>query len=240
MPSPRVRDTQTALKLVELRVELYRENAAALARRLYAGEMTIADWHAAMKQELKDLHGATLVISRGGERANVTQADWGRVGRELRDQYGYLDRFAGQIETSADMALLRVGNMFSEQYVVNRADLYGGVARATFWRGVTYNLLPQQPGDGKTQCRTNCRCYLQVEPGDTPDAMLVYWRLTDAEHCDDCLRLAQEWNPLVVQLPAEMVESAGKVGLDLRATIGKVLLAEFAGGHLHRLTHRKA
>jgi hypothetical protein len=188
---------------LDLYIENFNGRAADLARRLRAGELSAAAWERAMRSELKTLHMGAMVISRGGEWRAITQAEWGRTGRYIRDQYAYLHNYAQQVQQSAEGALTG-GTFYSEKYLEWRSRLYGGNARATFYRGLAMGLLKQVPGDGQTQCKTNCKCELRFEEGDQPGLVWVFWELRPAEHCPDCVRLSQEWNPYELWLPVGM------------------------------------
>ena len=115
------------------------------------------------------------------------------------DQYGqdYTKAAARAIEAAAaqDKPL---------DFVVARSKLYAKSSQALFWKTSVPVDLPQTPRDGQTRCKTNCRCYLDIGYERDDDgaivAVLVYWRLTPAEHCEDCLRLAREWNPLRLEV----------------------------------------
>lgn len=232
MPAPRVRDLKTALSLVQTVQETFNDRADGLAKQVWAGELSVTQWRETMRREIKDLHVMTVLITRGGDPNALTQADYGRMGGRIKGQYFYLDKFAKTIQDSADASYLGLENFKSEKYIANRAKLYGPAARGTFWQSVTYGLLPQVPGDGKTRCLTNCGCDLRIESGDTATQMLVYWVVNPAlENCEDCLRLAKEWNPLVIDLPYDMVSSGQEIGLDVRATVANVLRADFAEHH---------
>ena len=59
--------------------------------------------------------------------------------------------------------------------------------------------------EGLVAHNTNCKCHLEfVEStrrsgrGETA-VVEIFWRLGEAEHCPDCVRLASEWNPKVVR-----------------------------------------
>jgi hypothetical protein len=240
MPAPRVRDLETAHKFLELRQKLFKQDVAKLAERLYDGGLSIKQWHAEMKQAVKDLHITSLVTSRGGEWGTITFSEWGRVGRELRDQYAYLRNYAQQIEQRVHMDAMGVDNAYSLKYLQMRSALYSGNSNATFWRGVTYNLLPQVPGDGQTECLMNCGCRLRIEPGDNPNTLHVYWIVNPMlENCEDCLRLEQEWNPYVLELPGEYVEAAVRMHVDLQVTIINVIHADavWFAARVHEIVH---
>ena len=126
----------------------------------------------------------------------MTQSDWGRVGRALRDQYAYLHRFGEDIGTR--MAEARA---YSETYIGNRFGMYGDSAQASLRRGevaaqgVVPSELPAMPGDGSTRCLGRCKCSWEfVRAGE--GLVDAYWRLGATEqHCEDCILRADEWAP---------------------------------------------
>jgi hypothetical protein len=213
MPAPRIRDTETGLKLLEVRRQAFDEAVERLARQLGRGDISLVEWRSAMRREIRDLHRTALIVARGGEWDGITLSDWGRLGGHLRVQYRYLDRYARAIREHSEAAWLGEGKPYSEPYLVWRGKLYGYNARASYWRGVVYGLLPQVPGDGQTMCKTGCQCRLRIEDGDEPGVLLVYWELGAAEHCPDCLQLAAEWSPYVLELPPEAAAAAVARGL---------------------------
>lgn len=225
MPAPRIRDAKTGLKLLEIRRQKFDDAVEKLAGQLGRGDITLVQWRDSMRREIRDLHRTALVIARGGEWDSITQADWGRLGGNLRVQYRtYLDKYANAIQGRAEAALLDQAKPFSEKYLAWRSKLYGNNATASFWRGVVSGRLPQVPRDGQTQCKMNCQCELRVEDGDKPNTLHVYWDLNPAEHCPDCVRLNQEWNPYVLELPDEAVEAAVSLGIDLTEFVRRLLL----------------
>lgn len=92
-----------------------------LALRVSTGAMPIAEWQSQMAQTLRLLHTGQAAAAAGGW-ANMTQADWGRVGAELRAQYRWLEGFAQDIETG------RV----SGGAILTRASMYADAARGTY------------------------------------------------------------------------------------------------------------
>lgn len=153
-----------------------------VTRQLYAGSITMEQWQTAVAHELKDAHLAQALYAIGGKN-NATQANYGRVGHTLRDQYGYLNDFAHDIAS---------GNI-SEAEALRRIRMYGNNTQSSYWR--EYKLLSvliywylgttekhcddcpalaggspykpqdlnQVPGDGNTKCLSNCDCGLSRE-----------------------------------------------------------------------------
>lgn len=87
-----------------------------------AGRISLDEWLATMRQELKRTQLDAEMLARGG-RAQMTQADFGRVGARVRTQYGYLRDFAQQLK---DGAIRTDGTM------INRAKMYSASARVGF------------------------------------------------------------------------------------------------------------
>lgn len=153
-----------------------------LTQSLYDGNINVAQWQVAVASELKDAHLAQAIFAAGG-RANMTQVEWGRVGQTLREQYTFLNGFAADIASgrqSLAQALNRVkmyGNATVQSYWSEYAERSTGLI---YWRlsaaehcptcltnaagsPYTRQSLPSYPADGNTQCKANCRCYLERE-----------------------------------------------------------------------------
>jgi len=200
-PPPRVRDLATRRAMLDTYVEHFNTRAVGLAQQLRSGQIGVEAWQLAMREEVKQLHRGALILAHGGEAGAVSFTEWGRLGGNLRSQYQYLYNYAKQFQQSLMNETAGIGKAYSEKYLEWRSQLYGGAARGAFYNGLAMGLLPQVPGDGQTACRTNCKCVLEFEEGETEGLLLVFWRLTPAEHCDDCVALSQEWNPYELQLP---------------------------------------
>lgn len=151
----------------------------SLTQRLYAGQLQTSQWQAAVAQELKSAHLAQAMFAAGG-RANMNNAAWGRVGQTLKEQYGFLNRFAQQIaagQVSEAQALARIqmyGNAATQSYWSEYAERSTGqlewqLSAAEHCAGCVSNAngspytretLPNYPGDGGTECLSNCKCTL--------------------------------------------------------------------------------
>jgi hypothetical protein len=162
-------------------------NIKALAESLRAGEVNLADWQSGMTRELKMLHLSSAAAARGGW-AQMTQADFGQVGAQLKTQYNFLNRMAGQI---AD------GTQALDGRLVVRVNLYAQSGRGTFedmrrrieeaggaelerrvlgiadhckdcLREAAKNWQPigVLARIGDSICRTNCHCHFEFQQPD--------------------------------------------------------------------------
>ena len=160
---------------------------AGTVSSLTNGNVTLNQWTLGFRQELKNLYINQYALARGGFNA-MTQADWGRIGRMLRDQYGYMNNFAADIATGR----------LSPKQIEARMQLYFNSSTQAYERGnaVSHGIpaLPQYPGDGRTVCRANCQCVWDIREDET--GWDCFWQLGAAEHCPDCLSNASRWAPL--------------------------------------------
>lgn len=208
MPSPwvwekglrRYRDTETgrfigAKGMVDLRdrfVEAQKAKTADIAARLVSGEIDSARFVKEMRQVIKETYIDQYVMAKGG-RGQLTQADYGRIGAMVKEQYKFLQGF--------ERDLLN-GKVKGGQIAV-RAGLYIDSSTQAFERSRSEALgvptLPQYPGDGATVCRTSCRCHWEIR--EREGGWDCYWRLgpVRTEHCPDCLINASTWSPLRIE-----------------------------------------
>lgn len=168
-------------------------NAAREAAGMLAnGSLNTGDWEQVIRQELKDEYIRQYVLSKGGVE-QMTSQDWGSVGGMLSDQYRYLDAFADQVAE---------GNL-TEGQIAARAEMYFNSANEAWERANARAQgapdLPAYPGDGSTECRTNCHCtwdLVQTEDGDWEATWVID---PAAESCPTCIERAQTWNPLILR-----------------------------------------
>lgn len=166
--------------------DLRKPDLRGIMDRLAAQEITIQQAEALLRAELRTLHINAATLGRGGRHA-MTAADWQRVHQRINAQQRYLHRFMQQVAAGEK-------SLAQARY---QASLYAEAASATYEeaRAAAYGLiLPAYPGDGTTECLTNCRCRWEIV--DTGDAWRCFWRLARAEHCATCVTRAATWNPL--------------------------------------------
>lgn len=172
-------------------IDQQKQQAQTLVDRLVNNEINITQWTLQMREQAKQAHVTQYMLAAGGKN-HMTQADYGRLGNAIRDQYGFLNNFANDILS---------GNL-SEAQIRARANLYLNASNASFERGKVAGRtsgrlsLPAYPADGGTVCGANCKCRWHIDEMD--NAWWCYWRLSPAEHCPGCQSNANSWNPLVV------------------------------------------
>lgn len=188
--------SEDVMELVALSIHASGNATDQLARMVTGGLLSPEDWRDLMRQEIKDEYIRQYLLGRGG-LPQMGAEDWGSIGGMLKEQYGWLDGLYEQV----------LGGELSEAQVANWARMYGRSAREAFERANARANggpdLPQYPGDGKTQCLTNCQCNWEIE-SVYEDGQLVGWNCTwvlgpvKTEHCDDCVENAEKWTPLFV------------------------------------------
>ena len=180
----------------------------ALAGQVARGEISVQQWVYGMRQQIRENFIAEYTLAHGG-RNTMTPADWGRIGQRVQSQYRYLDSFA------ADIASGR----YSEAQIAARARMYVEASSQAFEqarvlaRGMPE--LPAYPGDGSTQCLSNCACWWSIRENDTE--WLCTWRLSPVENCEDCLQRSRAWSPL--RLPKSQYVTRASLGVALEALV---------------------
>lgn len=166
-------------------------DVAGLLQQLVDGQ-PLSSWVTDYRQTLKESYIAAYLSARGG-RGAMTASDWGQLGAMLKAQYRYLNGLAEDIASGK----LLVDGRLQVGRIRARMEMYFRGANMAYERGKSNSLgmprLPAYPGDGTTQCLTNCACHWHIE--ETDDEWLATWTLGAAEHCPDCVRRSGEWNP---------------------------------------------
>lgn len=160
---------------------------ARLSKQLERGTLSAAAWRAAMERVLTQHYAAALMAGQGSE--SVSTASRTYLDLFAKQQARYLKRFAAEIAAEG----------YKPAYAA-RAAMYAAAAKAPFWHGRTKGLpLPAMPGDGTTQCLSNCRCSWEIVPLDGDGNYDCYWRMGAVEHCQTCVQRASDWAPLRVR-----------------------------------------
>jgi hypothetical protein len=248
-PNGRFVDQETVIDWAYAYADASRDVVQTLTGYAFQGTLRVPDWQTAMRRAVKNQYINQYLAGRGGME-QMTQRDWGIIGRALRDQYQFLDGFAQDL---AD-------GVITEAQAKARARMYIEAGHAAFERGRAeafgMPLLPAYPSDGQTICLTNCRCNWIIEEVRDNDGNLIGWNATwrldlspKVKHCTDCPSNAALWAPLFV--PAGMTPSEARAWRAeeqdrMREARGDVEMAFFGetlhqksehqhcnGGHVH-------
>lgn len=163
---------------------------AELGQGVNAGILTPDAWQAEMANLLLVGHLAAYAEGRGVKPKQLTAEEDALVGRIVAEQIPYLDGFATQIDETGWQPAMEA-----------RARMYAAAMRQSYERARAGRLeLPAYPGDGSSECLTNCRCgwrivWLDKEKGNAD----CYWTLGRVEHCETCTSRARRWAPLKVR-----------------------------------------
>jgi hypothetical protein len=177
------------ISLLEEWQQISRRQLSRYADQWIEGRIDLAEFQRLVKLEIKDLYIASTWTATGSPDA-TTFADYGRAGRRIRDQYAFLADFFDEIE-AGDLSLAQIKS---------RAGMYANSSRQIMEEVANARdglpQLPFSPGDGSTQCRSNCNCTLRKEQVD--GGWDIYWELNPGESCPDCIR-RQRNSPLRVR-----------------------------------------
>lgn len=164
-----------------------RDRIEDLAYQLQRGDVSIDQWLVEMRSAVKDVQLYSTALAKGGW-AQMTQADFGRVGRIVRDQYVYLDRFVADIMAGypLDGRFIRRASMYVES---GRRTYYDVLDRLMVDRGFDQERSRLNPADhcdecvwqdrlgwqkigdmipiGERTCLSNCKCFKQYRNSTT-------------------------------------------------------------------------
>jgi len=189
-PSGQFMSEKAVMALVDGRIDKLGQQLRRFTQMLADGNITIDQWQGSVREAIKAAHIQATVLGHGG-KDGMGSAEYGRIGQRLRAEYGYLQKFAGDIlagRVSTAMALARV-------------QLYAESVRGSYWEGSSirqerqgYSLMrrildPQaqhcddclryaraglvsmgslpMPGQ-RCECRSRCRCSVEYKRNAVP------------------------------------------------------------------------
>ena len=188
----RAADVEGAL---ELSMQESFNHAASISAALSAGELEVWEAEDRMREEIEAAYIRQFLIGKGG-RNNVSLLDWVVVVGLIGAQYRYFERF---------MSAVAAGSI-SDGELARRMNMYVAGSRHSYEQGNARSYgaleLPAYPGDGSTDCMTNCCCAWDIKTKyDSLGAVSGWectWNLGPCQHCQHCPRRAAQWSPLFV------------------------------------------
>lgn len=155
----------------------------SVAMKLTSNKINRAEFEIQMSELLKQAHILVSGIAKGG-RLQMTARDWGKVGNNLKTQYGFLNGFERKI----------ANNKLSDQQIIYRAQLYSASVRIAFfttlqeekkgenepkvrrvlnaaescgdcinYANMGFVALSEMPEIGDSECSYFCKCEIEFE-----------------------------------------------------------------------------
>ena len=151
-------------------------------QELRDGTISLDAWRNSMRNEIRQQHLIAAMAAKGG-RAQMTPADYGRVGQLVRKQYGYLEKFALDVDSgkvplngaflsrsamysqasrgtyhAVERTEMMARQMTEERNILGKADHCPGCLEETArqWVGIGQLVPP-----GQRTCKVNCKCRLR-------------------------------------------------------------------------------
>jgi hypothetical protein len=109
-------------RAIDAEIRSLDQDARTLADQYRNGEISLGKWEREMRSLVKDTHILNAAAAKGGWD-QLTQADYGRVGQIVRDEYNHLSGFAGE---------LSAGFQRTDGTMLTRAQLYTRGGRRTY------------------------------------------------------------------------------------------------------------
>jgi len=119
--------------------------------RFRSGLITLEEWQADMRQEIKRVHLATEAMVRGGWN-QLGPSDFGRVGARVKEQYAYLSDFTQQLlngEIRTDGAFMSRARLYAASV---RASLHESMTEVVMAAGYTEERNVLHPAEHCTEC----------------------------------------------------------------------------------------
>lgn len=149
-PSGKLVSRREVRALIDKLTTFVRKDAARIARRFDAGKITAAEFNGQMRELLKAGHIVASTVGRGG-RDRMTAKDWGEVGRKIKWQYGYLDKFTRKLSAGT----LKTAN------TVSRAKLYADSIYISYAKTFQVTQTEFIEGGGNINPEGEMLCYLE-------------------------------------------------------------------------------
>lgn len=180
-------------RLVQQSLDASRAATGELARLVSNSELAPAAWRDMMRQEIKAEYIREYLAGRGG-RSVMTQADWGRIGGMLREQYRYLERFTAQVAagdlSEGQIRLRQMADSAEPADIVTISADVGDFVRAPALRP---QVRAQMYANSAREAFHRAERVSKEAAGYAEERRVT----TAAESCPDCRELAARgWQPI--------------------------------------------
>lgn len=157
-----------------------------ITARYQAGQISSNDWRDESLAVIAGLYVAHWLF--GKRSTTLTAQERAKLDAIIQSQREYLDKFAEQLRDIDGSETIR------------RIKMYANSSRQAYEMARVYGIadLPAYPGDGSSECLSNCRCHWDIQVSDSN--LVAYWRIDIADNCPTCKQRAQDWSPYIVRL----------------------------------------
>lgn len=153
------------------------------------GDLSRLDaWEEEIARQLRRYTLAAYINGNGGR--DPTPAADKQIADQVAAQRQYLRAFRDEIKASGEW----------KPAWNSRAQMYAQSVKAAYWTAKTRGYaLPALPGDGTTQCLTNCGCAWEINDLAGEGNADCYWRRSKDDSCQTCIEREQQWSPLRIR-----------------------------------------
>jgi len=149
----------------------------------------ISEYHEVMEELLSRYHLAAYMVGAGQDVVSDKARE--KILEGVANQLAFLQGFITEIED----------NDTFEMGWQARARMYGESIKEPYWNGRVKLLpLPSMPGDGTTNCKTNCGCSWEVKAVNADKGDYdARWRRGLKDSCQTCIERENTWNPIRIR-----------------------------------------
>lgn len=166
---------QVVSKLVDREIVATEARLKAHTRLLVDQKIHLAEWQIRMAETIKDSHLRMGMLASGG-KDGLTQKHYGAVGYQLKNQYGYLDKFARDLHSGK----------LTPKSAIARSAMYAESVKVTFSRSEQITRMDNGVNAGK-----------RIAGKRILDA--------GATHCDECISYERkQWTAIADIVPVGM------------------------------------
>lgn len=173
-------------------IEQFVADVTGFMLALQLGTLTTAQWRKVMAESLAKYHTAAMMVGMGSTELSPELMNL--LENSVDVQVSFLDNFARVINASPE---------FNPAWV-SRAQMYAESPKASWAEGDIVRQvgrplpLPAMPGDGTTQCLTNCLCRWKITQ-TADNSFVAKWERHADDSCQTCVIRGQDWANLIIE-----------------------------------------
>lgn len=162
-----------------------KKESARYAKAFNDGKLSPDEFNFAMRELLKAGHIVSSSVGRGG-RERMSAGDWGRVGRKIKWQYGYLDKFTRKLKAGTPINVRSRAAAYVDAIYISYADSFKEAQTENRPTGEVLVQLVQNSEEGCVECAADAALgFIPVsEMGEIGTRICGDWCKCDLEFRD--------------------------------------------------------